>query len=227
MYDRQTESLWSQADRTALAGLLSGSELELVPVSMVRWADWRDAHPEGWVLSRDTGVDRDYGRNPYTGYDALDNERTLLDQPVDGTLPAKERVVTFPDSQTPVAVLLSELADVGAAEIEVDGEPVVLVAAPGLASALDEAQIAQGREISATGAFRPFVDGRRLTFEPSDGSEGVVAADRQTGSEWDLLGRSVAGPLAGAQLERVPHLDTFWFAQAAFEPETVIVRLPS
>jgi hypothetical protein len=225
MYDRQTESLWSQVERIALAGVLSGTELGLIPVSTVRWSDWREARPDGWVLSRDTGVDRDYGRNPYSGYDALDNDRTLLDQPEDGTLPAKERIVTFPEAQTPVAVRLSDLVEARVTEVEVDGEPVVLVAAPGLASALDDEQIAEGRQIAATGAFRPTLDGQRLTFTPVDDDGPAVVTDIETGSGWSILGRAVSGPLAGQRLEPVPHLDTFWFAQAAFEPDTTIIEV--
>lgn len=225
MYDRQTESLWSQVERTALAGVLSGVELDLIPVSTVAWANWRDAHPDGWVLSRDTGVDRDYGRNPYTGYDALDNDRTLLDQPADGTFPAKERIVTFPEAQDPVAVLMSELAEARVAEIEVDSEPVVLLAADGLASALDDDTVAEGRAISATGAFSPVLDGRRLTFAAVEGEGDVVASDLETGSGWSILGRAVEGPLVGETLSPVPHLDTFWFTQAAFEPDTTVVPL--
>ena len=64
------------------------------------------------------------------------------------------------------------------------------------------------------------VDGRRLTFR-ADGPQ--TFTDDQTGSTWDVLGRAVSGPLAGTQLQRTGHLDTFWFAWAAFHPETRLV----
>ncbi|MGM0386697.1 MAG: DUF3179 domain-containing protein [Actinomycetota bacterium] len=240
MYDRQTESLWSQVERTAIAGVLTGTELDLIPVTTVRWADWRAANPEGLVLTRETGFVRDYGRNPYVGYDALGNEDTFLDGAVDGRHPAKERVVTFPGADAPVAVLAAELAAVGVTEVEVDGEPVVLLSSPGLASALGDPNIADGAAVLATGAFRPESDGRRLTFSAAPAGDGagdeasgevgdeagaavVVAIDEETGSGWDIFGKAVSGSLAGSSLERVPHLDTFWFAQAAFEPDTVVL----
>jgi len=47
--------------------------------------------------------------------------------------------------------------------------------------------------------------------------------DEQTGSTWDVLGRAVDGPLAGARLEPAEHVDTFWFSWAAFRPETRVV----
>jgi hypothetical protein len=229
MYDRQTESLWSQVERTAIAGVLTGTELDLIPVTMVRWADWRTAHPDGLVLSRETGFSRDYGRNPYVGYDEIGNEDTFLDAAVDGRFPAKERIVAFPGARKPVAVLAGDLAGVGVAEVRVDGEPVVLFSAPGLASALGDPNVADGDPVLATGAFRPEADGRALTFSAAsgDGTEpaGAVAVDEETGSGWDLFGDAVSGPLEGTSLERVSHLDTFWFAQAAFEPDTLVLPL--
>jgi len=235
MYDRQTESLWAQVERTAIAGVLTGTELDLIPVTTVRWADWRAANPDGLVLTRETGFVRDYGRNPYVGYDALDNGDTFLDGPLDGRYPPKERVVTFPGAAAPVAVLAADLAAVGVAEVEVDGAPVVLLSSPGLAAALGDPQIADGAAVLATGAFRPEADGQRLTFSAPPASEAgetadeadaaVVAVDGETGSGWDIFGHAITGALAGAALERVPHLDTFWFAQAAFEPDTEVLAL--
>ncbi|WP_372593535.1 DUF3179 domain-containing protein [Actinotalea sp.] len=233
MYDRQTQSLWSQVERSAIAGTLTGTELELIPVTMLRWADWLAAAPEGWVLSRETGAQRPYGTNPYVGYDDIDNTDTFLDEAVDTQFAAKLRVVVFPGAADPVAVLAGDLAALGVAEILVDGSPVILFSAPGLASALDVADVADGAPVTATGAFRPEVDGRVLTFTTLIGGEpgvgpaagAAVARDEQTGSDWDLLGRAVDGPLAGARLTAVPHVNTFWFAQAAFRPDTEVLRL--
>lgn len=52
-----------------------------------------------------------------------------------------------------------------------------------------------------------------------------MARDQETGSQWNLLGQAIDGPLAGAQLTPVVHLNTFWFAQAAFRPDTTVLRL--
>jgi len=93
MYDRQTESLWSHFTGQAIAGVLTGAELDSYPVATVAWSDWRDAHPDGLVLSRDTGHDRDYGRNPYPGYDDIDNPPFLFEGEVDARLAAKTRIV--------------------------------------------------------------------------------------------------------------------------------------
>ena len=223
MYDRQTESLWSQLEGRAIAGVLTGAQLDRIPVQTVTWKQWRDAHPDGWVLSRETGAERDYGRNPYVGYDEATSDPFLFDGDADPRLEPKERVLGLGDPEDPVAVPLTVLADRRVLELEVAGRDVVLWAAQGLRSALDSEDIAEGRELAATGAFLSEVDGRTLTFR-ADGPEAFV--DDQTGSTWDILGRAVSGPLTGTELEPAGHLDTFWFAWAAFHPDTRLVTLP-
>jgi len=59
-----------------------------------------------------------------------------------------------------------------------------------------------------------------LTFSPSRADR---FTDAQTGSRWNVLGHAVDGPLAGARLDPVEHVDTFWFAWAAFHPDTRII----
>lgn len=68
LYDRQTESLWSQIGKEAIAGPLRGVPLTALPVTHTSWQAWRKAHPETLVLSTQTGHARDYSRDPYGGY---------------------------------------------------------------------------------------------------------------------------------------------------------------
>ena len=69
LYDRDTESLWSQIMGEAVAGELKGVKLQHIPVLHTTWGDWKQQHPDSLVLSTDTGFRRDYDRSPYTGYD--------------------------------------------------------------------------------------------------------------------------------------------------------------
>lgn len=68
LYDRQTESLWSQLMTTAITGPLKGQHLTMAPVAHTTWANWRERYPDTLALSPDTGHQRDYGRDPYAGY---------------------------------------------------------------------------------------------------------------------------------------------------------------
>ena len=68
MYDRKTDSLWSQILGEAIVGEMTGTKLEVMPSDMVRFGDWKKLHPDGQVLSRDTGAIRLYGTDPYGDY---------------------------------------------------------------------------------------------------------------------------------------------------------------
>ncbi|MDP7180572.1 MAG: DUF3179 domain-containing protein [Candidatus Woesearchaeota archaeon] len=68
MYDRETNSYWSQIDGLAIVGELTGKELKEVSIDTVTWGDWKSAHPDSEVLSQDTGFNRAYGRDPYGSY---------------------------------------------------------------------------------------------------------------------------------------------------------------
>lgn len=220
MYDRQTESLWPQLTGQASVGVLTGTQLEAIPMGAVGWAQFRAAHPDALVLSRETGHVRDYGRNPYVGYDAPDG-RLLAPIPggTDARLPVKERVIGFGEGARAVAVPRDLAADLGTLETELMGAAVTVWHLPGQRSALDTAQIEEGRDIGSVAVFSTRVRGRDLTWR-RDG-DGFV--DDQTGSRWDLAGRAVSGPLEGAALDPVRHLDTFWFAWVAFQPDTLLL----
>ncbi|MDJ0777778.1 MAG: DUF3179 domain-containing protein [Gammaproteobacteria bacterium] len=69
LYDRATESLWSQIMTRAIAGPRVGQSLTMLPISHTTWRDWQARHPDTRVLSRETGHSRNYDRNPYAGYE--------------------------------------------------------------------------------------------------------------------------------------------------------------
>ena len=69
LYDRESETLWSQIKMEAVAGPLVGEELAMVPTSNTTWQDWRKRNPNTLVLSQETGFGRNYERNPYPGYE--------------------------------------------------------------------------------------------------------------------------------------------------------------
>ena len=69
LYDRNTESLWSQIMGEAIAGKMLGEKLKPIPINHTTWRDWLAQHPDTKVLSTETGYSRDYDRNPYQGYE--------------------------------------------------------------------------------------------------------------------------------------------------------------
>ncbi|MDP2810600.1 MAG: DUF3179 domain-containing protein, partial [Rhodocyclaceae bacterium] len=73
LYDRQTNSLWSQLLGQAISGPLKGRRLTMLPLTHTTWADWRKAHPATQVLSTHTGTVRPYMRDPYDGYEKTED----------------------------------------------------------------------------------------------------------------------------------------------------------
>jgi hypothetical protein len=221
MYDRQTESWWQQATGDAIAGELAGAQLAFLPAAIIAWEAFVTTHPEGQVLSRETGFSRNYGQNPYQGYDNVNTPPFLYNGPATpDALPATARVLTVDLDGEAVAYPYETLADAGAVNDTVGGQPIVVLWQAGTASALDAASVASGRDVGAAAAYSRVVDGRTLTFQ----RDGEGLTDAETASTWDLLGRAVDGPLAGAQLEPTVAVNHFWFSWAAFKPETRIYR---
>ncbi len=224
MYDRQTESWWQQATGEAIVGALTGTRLTPLPAAIIAWDEFKQTHPQGQVLSRDTGFTRAYGRNPYAGYDDIANTPFLYRGPqTPGELPPMARVLTIDLNGEAAAYPYETLAQVGAVNDTVGGEAVVVFWQAGTASALDSGSVAGGRDVGSAAAYRRTVAGQTLTFSP--GGESAFT-DAETGSTWDILGRALDGPLAGTQLEPVVSINHFWFSWAAFRPETRVYTAP-
>ena len=173
------------------------------------------------MLSRETGYDRDYGQNPYGGYDDVDQSPFLYIGPeTPEALPAMARVVTVDLNGESVAYPYEVLATVRAVNDTVGNVPIVVLWAPGTASALDANRVDEGKDVGAATTFSRELDGQTLTFA----LDGDRVLDEQTGSEWNVLGRAVSGSLEGQRLEPIAGINHFWFSWAAFRPETRIYR---
>ena len=69
LYDRETESLWSQIENQAISGPSSGKRLKMLPTQFLTWAQWQAQYPNTLVLTPDTGYRRDYDKKAYAGYE--------------------------------------------------------------------------------------------------------------------------------------------------------------
>jgi len=223
MYDRQTETLWTHFDGRAVIGTMVGTDLEVLPVATVSWRDFRDANPDGEVLSLDTGHDRPYGRNRYVGYDQSETPLSgFFTMDIDARETAMQRVVGIVGRDEDLAIPTERLRSAGTVSTELDDRPITVWHLPGTASPLQHETVDGGDDIGATGVF--YTDG----LEDVGGDvifvrDGAGFVDDVTGSRWNLLGEAIEGPLAGQRLERATHLDTFWFAWSSYRPETTLL----
>jgi hypothetical protein len=94
---------------------------------------------------------------------------------------------------------------------------LVAVVDPGTASPLDQLYLSDGYDQGAVAVFENTFDGESLDLSRTD--DGFL--DAVTGTTFDVFGGALDG--SGRKLTPVEHLDTFWFAIAAFDEEVEIM----
>jgi Protein of unknown function (DUF3179) len=217
MYDRQTESWWQQAIGQAVVGDLTGTQLVAHPTAIISWAAFKADHPDGLVLSHDTGFARPYGQDPYPGYDNINTSPFLYQGPqTPGTLPQLARILAVTNGSAVTAYPFDVLEQVHVVNDGVGGTAIVVFWTPGTSSPVNGDTTADGQDVGSATAFARTVDGKTLTFI----AKGANFIDSQTGTTWDPLGRATSGPLVGQSLAPVQSVNAFWFAWVAFRPDT-------
>lgn len=103
---------------------------------------------------------------------------------------------------------------------EIAGEPIVVFHIEGARSAHDAPDISESRKDGSTGAFSRIIDEKPLTFE----YDKSLIRDEQTGSNWDIAGKAISGPMEGAQLKPLISGYYFDFAWLVFWLETEILN---
>jgi len=201
MYDRLTESYWSQALGMAVKGELSGYQLNLIPFDVITWGDWKILHPDTLVLTTDTGYSRSYATDPYGNY--YTEPRIMF--PVehsDDRMHPKEIILGFNQDGIYKAYKQNDVESNIIINDSIGETPLMLIS---LFS--DNSR-----------AFERTLDDQVLDFVHIDNK----IIDTQTNSEWNYDGLAISGEYEGKQLERIPIEPGFWFAWVAFHPETLV-----
>ena len=172
LYDRQTDSLWSQVKLEAISGPYAGQSLDhLGGWRITTFAAWKKRHPGSTVLTFDTGHRRRYQRNPYGDY--FDRPRLMF--PVaheDDRLARKARVIGIRLADRAIAYPLAAIADAEGGRVtdRIDGALIVLEADDEanvhLAQAPDEAEIVHTFWFTWA-AFHPQTEIRGRDSEPA------------------------------------------------------------
>ena len=144
MYDRQSESWWQQFTGQAIAGSEVGSSLKFVAARLESWADFTNRFPDGKVLVPNNPGFRNYGRNPYVGYDSAAAPFLYRGKMPEGISPMA-RVVVYRINGKTNAIALSMLTK---SEELMHGKVTIKWKA-GQASALDTGEIAKGRDVGS------------------------------------------------------------------------------
>ncbi|MGB1007827.1 MAG: DUF3179 domain-containing (seleno)protein, partial [Thalassobaculaceae bacterium] len=145
MYDRQSESWWQQFTGAAIVGARIGTVLETLPARLESFADFRRRAPDGKVLVPNDPSLRDYGKNPYVGYDSAGFPFLFRGEVPEGVAPLG-RVIVIDDRAWTFELLRAKR------RVEVDD--LVLTWRAGQNSALDTRDIADGRDVGSVVAQR-------------------------------------------------------------------------
>jgi len=198
LYDRETDSLWTQLSGKAIDGPMAGKGLEEIPSEMSTWAEWKARHPHTVVLKKSVPVGPghiNYAADP-------DMLGIFGSKNADERLGGKEMVygVRLPGGAA-VAVVESHLRNQVGVVVSRDDTPVLI-------------------SESAAGGVVAY----RLPAGPAAVRQADGAWKLSDGSRLDAnSGELTAGPRQGETLERLPVTRAYWFAWASFYPRSAVV----
>jgi hypothetical protein len=200
MYDDRTNSLWHHLTGEPVVGSLarSGLRLRVLPVVVVPWREWRDAHPDTRVIDIQTGHRRDYrpGR-PYGAYFASP----------DTMFPVSPRSTELLAKAVVLAVRVGGAAKIFPLEVFVR-EPVVNDRV-----GVTDVVVVGGRDGRGARAYAR--GGRRFEATASRGE--LIEVGR--GSRWRAEEERLVDPVTGETLPRLGAHLVYWFGWHAFYPD--------
>jgi hypothetical protein len=208
MYDRQTQSYWSQMLEQAINGSSILSVPDKVQVVETTMGTWSSMYPDSLVMSELTGFSRDYSTNLYGNYAFNQNLLFLVNNIGDSRLHRKARVVGVTNREEARAYLITEFeSGVEVINDNLSDMPVVVAG-----SSDDDFGVVYSRQLQ---------DCTVLEFEAVENSLPIMMKDNE-GNEWDIFGVAQSGPRSGESLTKTNSYISYWFAWASFFPHTDI-----
>jgi len=201
MYDRWTESYWSQGLGMAVTGELTGMQLKKIPFDVITWGDWKKLHPDTLVLTTDTGHLRSYATDPYGDY-YIDPRIIFPIDNHDDRMHPKEIILGFHEDGIYKAFKQNDVETHRLINDDIGETSLMLIS-----------KFEQNSR-----AFDRTVNGDIFEFEFID--EKIL--DTKTNSEWTYDGIAISGPMEGSKLTRMSIEPGFWFEWASFHPETEV-----
>ena len=208
MYDRQTESYWSQLLGEAVEGPLKGTRLNFVRSWFTTWDEWRTRYPDTVALAKSGAFGDRYANDYYSS-----NRTGIIPETIeDERLSAKTFVIGIADENGNAKAYSFDALWLDLLVNDTLGnQPLVIVYFPDADTGL-----VYERTLG--------IDGLTLTFSDFDPTTGHMIDD-QTGSVWDAWqGIAVEGELDGDVLRRYPATRSFWFGWKDWYPDTEVYK---
>lgn len=204
LFDRLTNSNWSQILLKSVNGSLIGQKPEINKVVETNWFIWISMYPETKVLSTDTGFSRSYGVYPYGDYRTNNDYLIFPLSRDDNRLPRKERVHAIITNESAKAYRFNSFS----------GGKVIR-------------DVFQEKELLLVGGNETIVSFELdselslLEFEyVFNGSEAYFKDNE--GSEWNVFGEAISGPRTGQTIKSTDSFIAYWFSIGAIYPNAEI-----
>ncbi|MBI3413039.1 MAG: DUF3179 domain-containing protein [Candidatus Aenigmarchaeota archaeon] len=204
LVDIETRSYWQQITGEAVVGDAIGKNLTKIPTEMTTWALWKAKYPDTLVMSSDTGFDRDYGTDPYGGYEESD-KTWYFPKKEDGRLFVKDIIYGVAFNEGSKAYPKSNVTSDGVINDQIGKNKLLIM---------------HDSDLDTVKVFDRVLRGTELNFETVDGK----IVDMKTKSSWNYEGVAVDGPLKTEKLKRIDATHSFWYVWAGFYPQTSVYK---
>ncbi|WP_242203907.1 DUF3179 domain-containing protein [Aestuariivivens insulae] len=204
LYDRNTDSNWSQLKLECVNGSLIGDKPILTNIIETNWKTWKTLYPNSKVLSTDTGYSRNYSTYPYGPYKTNHSYFIFTPTITNDALPNKERIYALINNDKSKIYQFTRFTNGNIIRDNFNGKNYLLVGNENLIKAfvLSETQSS-------------------LTFTYDfNNSEGFFKDNE--GNKWSVFGNAIEGPRSGEQLTPAVSVVSYWFAITAFYPNPEI-----
>jgi len=198
MYDRKTNSYWSQYLGKSIVGEFTGKQLKLIPSDTMTYGDWKKINSGTLVLSIDTGFPFSYDVDPYNreGYDYYTNQDIWFDNK-DKRLNSKELILGIKVNNTYKAYRIEDIKSQNIIQDIIGNKSIVIF---------------YNEDYDVVRFFNTELNGNNLKFNLIDNK----IIDENTNSEWDINGNSNTSE----KLSQIMPTYSFWFTWSAFHPAT-------
>lgn len=205
LYDRNTDSNWSQLSLECVNGTLINDKPVLLDVVETNWKTWKALYPDSQILNTQTGFSRTYGTSPYGDY-ATNNDRFIFRPDItNSALPNKDRVYAIIDDEVSKVYQFSDFTGGKVITDNFNGKDYLVV----------------GNE-NIINAFELTPEYTSVTFEYElNELESTIFKD-SLGNTWSIFGEATSGPNTGNSLGKIKSVVSYWFAIAAFYPDPEI-----
>ncbi len=232
--DRDTETVWLQADGTAAKGVRVGAKMKSKPLLNITWGRWKALHPDTLVMSQETEFKKYYHPDK-RGYVDLPKMFFPTITRTDPRLPFAEMILAVAIPTELRTKAEGKLLEKSSVKPETKELALQNVRAYPLKSLKAEADVINDvlddtplvaffdEEADTAAAYSRVVDGKTLTFESRKLPSGkLFFYDKETGSRWNIEGKAEEGALAGKLLTSVESHLSEWYGWVAYFPQTSI-----